>query len=58
MSSQAGKNQDASLGSEQLGLGDVIVLALASSGPTQSIAVSLAAIVAAVSYAGIVPIFL
>ncbi|MHB1615503.1 MAG: APC family permease [Actinomycetes bacterium] len=38
--------------------GDVVIMALASSGPTQSIAVSLAAIVAAVSYAGIVPIFI
>jgi amino acid transporter len=35
---------------------DAVVLALASSGPTQSIAVSLAAIVAASGYAGVLPI--
>jgi amino acid transporter len=35
---------------------DVIVLALASSGPTQSVAASLAAILATVAYAGFLPI--
>lgn len=37
---------------------DVVVLALASSGPTQSVAVSLAAILATVAYAGFLPIFI
>jgi amino acid transporter len=35
---------------------DVVVLALASSGPTQSVAASLAAILATVAYAGFLPI--
>ncbi len=38
--------------------GDVIIMALASSGPTQSIAVSLAAIVATVAYAGFLPLLI
>lgn len=37
---------------------DVVVMALASSGPTQSIAVSLAAILATVAYAGFVPLLI
>ena len=41
-----------------LAMRDVVVMALASSGPTQSIAVSIAAIVAVSGYAGIVPVFL
>ena len=47
-----------SLDSKALKLGDVIILALASSGPTQSVAVTLAALLATVSYAGVVPIFI
>ena len=35
---------------------DVVIMALASSGPTQSIAVSLAAILATVGYAGFIPL--
>lgn len=35
---------------------DVVIMALASSGPTQSVAVSLAAILATVAYAGFVPL--
>src|SRR4029077_13097210 len=41
-----------------LAMRDVVIMALASSGPTQSIAVSIAAIVAASAYAGIVPVFI
>lgn len=37
---------------------DVVVMALASSGPTQSVAVSLAAILATVNYAGFLPILI
>ncbi|MCV7344199.1 APC family permease [Mycolicibacterium rhodesiae] len=37
---------------------DVVVMALASSGPIQSVAVSLAAILATVAYAGFVPILI
>ena len=50
MASTEGKGH---LESEALGLWDVIVLALASSGPTQSVAVTLAALLATVSYAGL-----
>ncbi len=39
-----------------LGLGDTVVLAMASSGPTQSIAASVAALLVAVRYAGFLPI--
>ncbi|WP_448955471.1 APC family permease [Labrys neptuniae] len=41
-----------------LGVGDAIILGLSSSGPSQTIAVSLAALVAASGYAGIVPILI
>ena len=41
-----------------LQIGDVVVLALASSGPTQSIAVTLAALLVAVRYASFLPIFI
>jgi amino acid transporter len=37
---------------------DVVVMALASSGPTQSVAISLAAILATVAYAGFLPILI
>lgn len=46
----------AELKSGALRTGDVVILALASSGPTQSIAVSLAAIMLAVGYAGFLPL--
>jgi amino acid transporter len=49
---------DNSLRRGALRTGDVIVMALASSGPTQSIAVSLAAIVATVAYAGFLPLLI
>ena len=39
-----------------VGLGDAIVLGLSSSGPAQTLAVSLAALVAACHYGGVVPI--
>lgn len=45
-----------SLAAGALSRRDIVVLALASSGPTQSVAVSLAAILAAVNYAGFLPI--
>jgi amino acid transporter len=38
--------------------GDVVILALASSGPTQSIAVSLAALLVAVAYASFLPLLI
>ncbi|MCY0881326.1 MAG: amino acid permease, partial [Firmicutes bacterium] len=41
-----------------INLGDAIILGLASSGPAQTMAVSLAAIVAASGYAGILPLLL
>ncbi len=43
---------------DALGLGDTVVLAMASSGPTQSIAASLAAIMIAVRYAGFLPLLI
>jgi amino acid transporter len=49
---------DGSLRGGALRTGDVIIMALASSGPTQSIAVSLAAIVATVAYAGFLPLLI
>lgn len=41
-----------------LRLGDVTIMALASSGPTQSVAVTLAALLLTVRYAGFLPIFI
>ena len=41
-----------------LRIGDVVVMAMASSGPTQSIAVTLAALLAAVKNAGFLPILI
>ena len=38
--------------------GDVVVMALASSGPTQSIAVTLAALLATVGYASFLPLLI
>jgi amino acid transporter len=49
---------DGGLRSGALKVGDVIVLSLASSGPTQSIAVSLAALLAAVAYASFLPLLI
>jgi amino acid transporter len=46
------------LRSGALRAGDVVVMALASSGPTQSVAVSLAAILATVAYAGFLPLLI
>jgi len=46
------------LRSGALKIGDVVVLALASSGPTQSIAVTLAALLAAVGYASFLPLLI
>jgi amino acid transporter len=45
-----------SLDTSALTIGDTVVLAMASSGPTQSIAASLAAIMVAVAYAGFLPL--
>ncbi len=58
MSAQSGAGDGHHLKSDALGLGDTIVLAMASSGPTQSIAASLAAILIAVRYAGFLPILI
>jgi amino acid transporter len=41
-----------------LKIGDVVVLSLASSGPTQSVAVTLAALLAAVGYASFLPLLI
>src|SRR6201993_4028216 len=41
-----------------LRIGDIVVLAMASSGPTQSIAVTLAVLLATVNYATFLPIFI
>ncbi|HEX9033354.1 MAG TPA: APC family permease [Streptosporangiaceae bacterium] len=55
---QAGGQADRGLRSGALKAGDVVVLALASSGPTQSIAVSLAALLVAVAYASFLPLLI
>jgi len=46
------------LGANALKAGDVVVLALASSGPTQSIAVTLAALLATIGYASFLPLLI
>lgn len=53
--SRSGTNEPGLL-PDALHLRDTVVLAMASSGPTQSIATSLAAIILAVVYAGFLPI--
>jgi amino acid transporter len=50
--------QQTGLKSGALKVGDIVIIALASSGPTQSIAVTLAAILATVSYAGFLPLLI
>jgi amino acid transporter len=47
---------DRRLKADALRLGDTVVLAMASSGPTQSIAASMAALLVAVAYAGFLPL--
>ena len=54
----SGTASTATLKGGALRTGDIIILALASSGPTQSIAVSLAAILATVAYAGFLPLLI
>jgi len=57
----AGSHDEAShhhLKADALGFGDTVVIAMASSGPTQSIAASLAAIMIAVRYAGFIPLLI
>jgi len=44
--------------SDRVGLGDAIIMGLSSSGPSQTLAVSLAALVAVSGYGGVVPILL
>ena len=44
--------------SDRVGLGDAIVMGLSSSGPSQTLAVSLAALVAVSGYGGVVPILI
>ena len=44
------------LKADALGVADTVIIAMASSGPTQSIAAGLAAIMVAVMYAGFLPI--
>ncbi len=56
--SPASGQADRGLRSGALKAGDVVILALASSGPTQSIAVSLAALLAAVAYASFLPLLI
>ena len=43
---------------ERVGLGDAIVMGLSSSGPAQTLAVSLAGLVAVSGYGGAVPILI
>ena len=43
---------------DRVGLGDAIIMGLSSSGPSQTLAVSLAALVAASGYGGLVPILI
>ncbi|HEX3848080.1 MAG TPA: hypothetical protein VHV81_11930, partial [Steroidobacteraceae bacterium] len=43
---------------DRVGLGDAIILGLSSSGPAQTMAVSLAGLVAVAGYGGVVPILL
>ncbi len=57
-SSGATPDSEVGLRTDAIGFGDTVVLAMASSGPTQSIAASLAAILIAVSYAGFLPILI
>jgi amino acid transporter len=44
--------------SDRVGLGDAIIMGLSSSGPSQTLAVSLAALVAVSGYGGVVPILI
>ncbi len=55
---QSPDQPDAGLKKDALRIGDVIVLSLASSGPTQSIAVTLAALLATVGYASFLPLLI
>ncbi len=54
--SSGGAVEPGRLKGDALGFGDTVVLAMASSGPTQSIAASLAALMIAVRYAGFLPL--
>jgi amino acid transporter len=54
----ASAGQPHGLKANALKIGDVVVLSLASSGPTQSIAVTLAALLAAVGYASFLPLLI
>jgi amino acid transporter len=54
--SQSPGHQGRGLRAGALRIGDVVVMAMASSGPTQSIAVTMAALLATVSYAALLPI--
>ncbi|MGH3125126.1 MAG: hypothetical protein ACRDND_29445, partial [Streptosporangiaceae bacterium] len=69
MSTQASSGQESTAGPQSgppgrglragaLKAGDVVVMALASSGPTQSIAVTLAALLATVGYASFLPLLI
>jgi amino acid transporter len=49
---------EAKLRSNRVGLGDAIVMGLSSSGPAQTLAVSLAGLVAVSGYGGVVPILI
>jgi len=49
---------DAGTQSNRMGLGDAIVMGLSSSGPAQTLAVSLAGLVAVSGYSGVVPILI
>ena len=44
--------------SDRIGLGDAIIMGLSSSGPSQTLAVSLAALVAVSGYSGVVPLLI
>jgi amino acid transporter len=58
MSSTPPSRHDALTRSNRVGLGDAIVMGLSSSGPAQTLAVSLAGLVAVSGYGGVVPILI
>ena len=55
---QPGTSHPRGLRANALRIGDVVILSLASSGPTQSIAVTLAALLATVGYASFLPLLI
>jgi len=54
----AGRGEDGGTGLNKVGLGDAIIIGLSSSGPAQTLAVSLAGLVAVSGYGGVVPVLI